>query len=84
LIWCTHNKDFHYKDPWSNAHRIEVKQDKPDKERGYYLHPDVYDQPEKGISHTFFSPQEGEKKKSGKNSTSQINKKNKHTNSDRL
>ena len=32
----------HTKDPWANANRIEVEEDKPDKERGYYLHPDVY------------------------------------------
>jgi hypothetical protein len=43
------------KDPWANANRIEVEQDKPAKERGYYLHPDVYGQPEdKGISHLLF------------------------------
>ena len=24
------------KDPWANAHRIKVEEDKPDKERGYY------------------------------------------------
>jgi hypothetical protein len=47
------------KDPWVNAN-----QDKPNKERGYYLHPDVYSQPEeKGISHLLFPPQEEEKKK---------------------
>jgi hypothetical protein len=43
------------RDPWANAHRIEVEEDKPDKERGYYLHPDLYGQPEeKGISHLLF------------------------------
>jgi hypothetical protein len=43
------------KDPWANANRIEVEEDKPDKERGYYLHPDVYGQPEEnGISHLLF------------------------------
>jgi hypothetical protein len=43
------------KDPWANAHRIEVEEDKPDKERGYYLHPDLYGQPEEnGISHLLF------------------------------
>jgi hypothetical protein len=43
------------KDPWANAHRIEVEEDKPAKERGYYLHPDLYGQPEeKGISHLLF------------------------------
>ena len=51
------------KDPWANANRIEVEQDKPDKERGYYLHPDVYGQPEeKGISQLLFPPQEEKKK----------------------
>ena len=34
------------KDPWANANRIQVEEDKPDKERGYYLHPDLYGQPE--------------------------------------
>jgi len=39
------------KDPWAEAHRIQVEEDKPDNERGYYLHPDLYDQPaDKGIS----------------------------------
>jgi hypothetical protein len=43
------------KDPWANAHRIEVEEDKPTKERGYYLHPDLYGQPEdKGTSHLLF------------------------------
>src|SRR5829696_7278245 len=43
------------KDPWANANRIEVEDDKPAKERGYYLHPDLYGQPEeKGISHLLF------------------------------
>jgi hypothetical protein len=43
------------KDPWANANRIQVEEDKPDKERGYYLHPDLYGQPEeRGISHLIF------------------------------
>ena len=43
------------KDPWANANRIEVEDDKSAKERGYYLHPDLYGQPEeKGISHLLF------------------------------
>ena len=32
------------KDPWANAHRVEVEEDKPDKERGYYIYPDLYGQ----------------------------------------
>jgi hypothetical protein len=43
------------KDPWANANRIEVEEDKSDKERGYYLYPDLYNEPEeKGISHLLF------------------------------
>src|SRR5215213_3582230 len=39
------------RDPWANAHRIQVEEDKPVKERGYYIYPDLYGQPEeKGIS----------------------------------
>src|ERR687889_233396 len=49
------------KDPWVNANRIQVEEDKPAKERGYYLHPDLYGQPEeKGISHLLF-PKEKQK-----------------------
>src|SRR5215217_1381346 len=43
------------KDPWANANRVQVEEDKPNQERGYYLHPDLYGQPEeKGISHLLF------------------------------
>jgi hypothetical protein len=43
------------KDPWANANRIQVEKDKPAKERGYYLHPDLYGQSEeRGISHLLF------------------------------
>ena len=52
------------KDPWANANRIQVEEDKPAKERGYYLHPDVYDQPEdNGISHLLFPEQKKSKRK---------------------
>ena len=34
-------------DPWANAHRIPVKEKKPAKERGLYLHPDLHKQPDK-------------------------------------
>jgi hypothetical protein len=30
------------KDPWANAHRISVEEDKADKERGYYTYPELY------------------------------------------
>lgn len=32
-------------DAWANAHPIPVEEDKPEKERGSYLHPDLYKQP---------------------------------------
>jgi hypothetical protein len=32
------------KDPWANAHRIPVEEDKPAKERGYYLYAELYGQ----------------------------------------
>src|SRR5262249_25861327 len=31
-------------DRWANAHRISVEEDKPDGERGFYLHPDAFGQ----------------------------------------
>ena len=38
-------------DAYANAYRIPVEEDKADGERGYYLHPEVFGQPEsKGIS----------------------------------
>jgi hypothetical protein len=48
------------KDPWANAHRIQVEEDKPDKERGYYMYPDLYGQSaENGmISRLLFPPEE--------------------------
>jgi hypothetical protein len=33
-------------DPWANAHRIPVEEEKPAEERGYYMCPEVYGQPE--------------------------------------
>jgi hypothetical protein len=51
------------KDPWANAHRIRVEEDKPAKERGYYTYPDLYGQPEeKGISRLLFPTDEEEEK----------------------
>jgi hypothetical protein len=34
------------KDPWAEANRPVVEQDKPAKEQGSYLHPEVYGQPD--------------------------------------
>jgi len=37
-------------DAWANAHRIPVEEAKPERERGFYLHPELYGAPaEKGI-----------------------------------
>lgn len=36
------------KDPYAERHRIPVEEDKPENERGYYLHPDLY-----GVSDEF-------------------------------
>jgi hypothetical protein len=33
------------KDPWANAHRIQVEEDKQDEERGHYIYPELYGQP---------------------------------------
>jgi hypothetical protein len=33
-------------DPWAEAHRLVVEEAKPVEERGYYLHPALYGQPE--------------------------------------
>jgi len=33
-------------DVWANAHRIPVEADKPARERGYYIHPELYGAPE--------------------------------------
>jgi hypothetical protein len=50
------------KDPWANANRIQVEEEKPDKERGYYLHPDLYRQPEEnGISQLLFPKEKHER-----------------------
>ncbi|NOZ78352.1 MAG: hypothetical protein GXP48_04065, partial [Acidobacteria bacterium] len=34
-------------DPWAEAHRIPVEEEKPEIERGRYLHPELYRQPAK-------------------------------------
>jgi hypothetical protein len=50
-------------DPYAKAHPIQVEEDKPAEERGYYLYPDLYGQPaEMGISRLLF-PEEEESKK---------------------
>ena len=37
-------------DAWANAHRVKTEEEKSEKERGYYLHPELFRQPaERGI-----------------------------------
>ena len=33
-------------DPYAEQHRIQVEEEKEDKFKGYYMHPDVYNMPE--------------------------------------
>jgi hypothetical protein len=52
------------KDPWANTHRVQVVENKPDKERGYYIHPDLYGQPtENQINRLLFPEQKKSKSK---------------------
>jgi hypothetical protein len=43
------------RDPWANANRIQVEEDKSAYEQGYYMYPELYGQPEeKGINRLLF------------------------------
>jgi len=46
------------KDPWANAHRVQVEEDKPDKERGRYIYPDLYGQSADKGTNRLFIPRE--------------------------
>jgi hypothetical protein len=47
-------------DPWAEAHRIPVEEDKPAGEQGTYLHPELYGQPEElGIEYRHLVPADG-------------------------
>jgi hypothetical protein len=49
------------KDSWANAHRVQIEEEKLDKERGYYIHPDLYGQPsESEISRLLFPEEKPE------------------------
>jgi hypothetical protein len=40
-------------DPWAERNRIAVEQEKPERERGHYLYPKLYDQPQdRGVEWT--------------------------------
>ena len=64
-------------DPYAEAHRIQVEEDKPQKERGLYLHPELYGQPkEKGIEYAHRPAQPPEPKvRSQKSAVAQAGKK---------
>lgn len=39
----------------ANSHLVQVEEDKPDNERGHYIHPELYGQPaDRGISSLHF------------------------------
>jgi hypothetical protein len=47
-------------DPWANANRIQVEEEKPSEERGYYLHPEVHGQPpERSVHHSRYPRPKG-------------------------
>jgi hypothetical protein len=46
------------KDLWANAHRIQVEEDKPAKEQGYYIYPDYGRPKDKDISRLLFPEEE--------------------------
>ena len=51
------------RDAWANAHRIPVEVDKPARERGYYLHPELYGaSEEKGMRWAYHPEQMGRMK----------------------
>jgi len=45
-------------DPWADANRIPVEETKPSEERGSYLHPELYGQPESSSIEWIYIPQE--------------------------
>ena len=55
------------KDPWANAHRVQVVENKTIKERGYYIHPDLYGQSTENQINRFLFPEQ-KKSKSKKRS----------------
>ena len=56
------------KDPWANTHRVQVEENKPDKEKGYYIHPDLYDQPTENQINRLLFPQQKKSKSKKKRS----------------
>ena len=56
------------KDPWANTHRVQVEENKPAKERGYYIHPDLYGQPTENQINRLLFPQQKKSKSKKKRS----------------
>ncbi|HET7283934.1 MAG TPA: hypothetical protein VFI70_04545 [Nitrososphaeraceae archaeon] len=56
------------KDPWANAHRVQVEENKPVKERGHYIHPDLYGQPAENQIDRFLFPEQKKSKSKKKRS----------------
>src|ERR1051326_9544739 len=56
------------KDPWANTHRVQVVENKPAKERGYYIHPDLYGQPAENQINRLLIPEQKQSKSKKKRS----------------
>ena len=56
------------KDPWANTHRVQVVENKPAKERGYYIHPDLYGQPAENPINRLLIPEQKQSKSKKKRS----------------
>ena len=56
------------KDPWANTHRVQVVENKPAKERGYYIHPDLYGQPTENQINRLLIPEQKQSKSKKKRS----------------
>jgi hypothetical protein len=50
-------------DPYANKNRIKVEEDKPERERGFYLHSEAFNQPEERSVHWVGSPERIERLK---------------------
>jgi hypothetical protein len=60
-------------DPYAKAHPIKVEEVKPPEEQGYYLHPDVYGQPEEKSIEWARDPEMMRKKKAQREAKAQTN-----------
>jgi hypothetical protein len=58
-------------DPWARKNRISVEVEKTDRERGYYLHPEAFDQPEELSIQYLRHPEMMKKRKDAREQASQ-------------